>query len=427
LLGGTASYGKGCKDMYLVKLDRNGKIEWMKTFGGKKDDFCFHVEQTSDGGYILAGYTSSYGHGDIDAWVVKVDKDGNEEWNKTFGGKKWDRALWVEQTGDGGYIIAGDTMSFSWVDYVFIGWVIKIDRHGNEVWNKTFGWENVAAVLRCIKQTGDGGYVVGGSLYPLTHPNPNEYVVVGSYAWLIRLDEGGNEIWNKTYNDSDRNYEADLIDFDLTRDGGVIMGCYSFTFNGPSDDKALVIKTDGDGNVEWEKRYGTDAYTDVESIQQTPDGGYVFVSQYQLKSYPFVMWLLAPNPMIWLVKLDEDGSEEWNRSFPVIGYWILLESVRVDQAMDGGFVISATLAPLRPIYPMLQKETDIIVLKTDGQGRTKTIQVRFCGIMYLIEKHLGTSSDASQSKLSLSRFTIQPTNHLIFTTTFTSETVNFLT
>ena len=111
----------------------------------------------------------------------------------------------------------------------------------------------------------------------------------------------------------------------------------------------------------------------------------------------------------------------------MIGYWILLESVRVDQAMDGGFVISATLAPLRPIYPMLQKETDIIVLKTDGQGRTKTIQVRFCGIMYLIEKHLGTSSDASQSKLSLSRFTIQPTNHLIFTTTFTSETVNFLT
>jgi hypothetical protein len=160
LTGGTRSYGAGSTDFWLVKTDPSGNHEWNKTFGGTSYEWAFSVQQTSDGGYILAGYMYSYGAADYDFWLVKTDPSGNHEWNKTFGGTSGDRAFSVQQTSDGGYILAGDTKSYGagYSDF----WLVKTDPSGNHEWNKTFGGTSWDYASSSVQQTSDGGYILAG-------------------------------------------------------------------------------------------------------------------------------------------------------------------------------------------------------------------------------------------------------------------------
>ena len=151
-----------------------GDQEWIKTFGGHGNDYGNSVQRTSDGGYIIAGSTSSYGAGGSDAWLIKTDSNGKKEWSKTFGGSASDSANSVQQTPDGGYIIAGYTSSYG------AGggdaWLIKTDSNGNEQWNKTFGGAG-NDYGNSVDQTSDGGYTVVGHTY--------SYGAGSGDAWLI--------------------------------------------------------------------------------------------------------------------------------------------------------------------------------------------------------------------------------------------------
>ena len=182
IAGLTSSFGAGRDDVYLIKTYENGNEEWSKTFGGSDYDRGFSVQQTSDGGYIIAGLTSSFGAGGSDFYLIKTDKNGNEEWSKTFGGSGSDAGTSVQQTSDGGYIIGGHTNSFGVDEYDHDFYLIKTDKKGKVIGSKTFVGGPYQDKGNSVQQTSDGGYIICGFKSSVS---PRHDVAV----WLIKVGE----------------------------------------------------------------------------------------------------------------------------------------------------------------------------------------------------------------------------------------------
>ncbi len=195
ITGTTRSYGAGKEGFYLIKTDALGNQEWYNTFGGSGGDHAYSVQQTTDGGYIMVGETTSYGAGFYDVYLVKTDASGNQTWDNAFGGSSGDHAYSVQQTMDGGYIMAGYTESFgAGSDDAYL---IKADASGNLEWEKTFGgsgWDNAYSV----RQTMDGGYIVAGAT--------DSFGAGGRDVYLVQTDALGNQEWDKTIGGSNDDF-----------------------------------------------------------------------------------------------------------------------------------------------------------------------------------------------------------------------------
>jgi hypothetical protein len=188
--GYTESFGAGSNDVWFVKTDANGDTLWTRTFGGPQSEQGKAVQQTSDGGYIIAGYTASYGSGSPDFWLVRTDDAGDTLWTKAYGGNDWDICYSVQQTLDGGYIAAGSSASFGVGDHDI--WIVKTDANGDTLWTRVIGGsENDEG--RSVRQISDDGYIIAG--YTESFGNGSRE------GWLIRTDANGDTIWSRVFGD----------------------------------------------------------------------------------------------------------------------------------------------------------------------------------------------------------------------------------
>jgi hypothetical protein len=206
VVAGATYLGVGIDDAWLLKLDASGNVVWQRTYGGPSVDYATNVEPTSSGGYVLAGFTASFGVGGGDAWLLNLDGVGNVVWQRTYGGAAEDWAGAVKPTADGGYVLVGSTRSFGAADAD--AWILKLDAAGSVEWQRAYGGVLLDSA-RGVATTADGGYFVVGNL-----SSPN-----GTWnAWLLRLDANGNVVSQQIYDGTFAN------SVQPTGDGGFVVG-----------------------------------------------------------------------------------------------------------------------------------------------------------------------------------------------------------
>ncbi|UCB59169.1 MAG: hypothetical protein JSV67_02400 [Thermoplasmatales archaeon] len=256
-------------DSWIIKTDEYGVEIWNNTFGGIYIDYSYsNIVETSDDGYLLSGFSNSYGDFDGDLWVLKIDGNGNEEWNKTFGGAKRDYGVDIINAHDGGYIILGNTFSYGEGDSDC--WIIKIDDNGNEQWSKTFG-DNFYNNVRRIRKTGDGGYIVVGTSFYVIDAE-FDYFYLDFDIWVFKIDLLGNLKWETTI--GDRFVEEFANSIQPSSDSGfLISGMMIDKSNGKTD--GLLMKIDGNGCVEWKNIFGGLKHEDTFKVIQTENDDYV--------------------------------------------------------------------------------------------------------------------------------------------------------
>ncbi len=319
LAGLTWSFGAGDCDIWFVKTDPNGNMQWNKTYGGAMIDLANSVVQTIDGGYILVGRTDSLGDSSGDFWLVKTDSNGNMQWNRAYGGESTDEAFSVIQTSDEGYAIAGTTWSYG--SGGSDSWLVKTDSNGNMQWNKTYGGEGYEGA-RSLIQMNDGGYVIGGYTGSFEPPY--------SSFWLIRTDSVGNVQWNKTYGGAGYEMALSMV---KTSDGGFGLAGWTDSY-GAGDIDYWLVKTDSNGNMQWDQTYGGTLGDVAFCLIQTSDGGYALLGQ----TYSYGVGLED----IWLVKTDSVGGVQWNASY---GGARDDSGCSVVETNDGGYAVAGYLVP----------------------------------------------------------------------------------
>ena len=309
---GDVSGNHGIDDFWVVKLDASGNMTWQKCLGGSSWDEAYDIQQTADGGYIVAGWAFS-NDGDVsgnhgtDLWVVKLDASGNMAWQRCLGGSGWDIAYSIQQTADDGYIVAGHSRSndgdVSGNHGIDDFWVVKLDASGNMTWQRCLGGSGTDDAYS-IQQVADGGYVVAG----ITDTNNNGDVSGnhGSFdCWIVKLDRYGNLLWQKCLGGSDED-RAESVQ--QTADGGYIVAGRTFSNDGDASGNhgerdGWVVKLDASGNRIWQRCLGGSQADEGQSIQQTADGEYL-VAGYTCSSDGDVSGNHGSEDF-WIVKLAE--------------------------------------------------------------------------------------------------------------------------
>ncbi len=237
LLGGhTSSFGAGEWDFWVLKLDTGGNVQWQYTYGGKKTEYLRSVQQTEDGGYILAGTTTTYFKGYLyNFWVVKIASDGIIEWERSFGGADSEWGYSIIQTDDGGYIVAGD--KFIWSDKAYDFWVLKLSADGKIQWQYTYG-KGKQDIAYAIAQTEDGGYMLSGFT--------ESYGLGNDDIWVMKLLADGSLDWQRTYGGGQTDRARAMA---LTRDGGCIVAGETKSYGAGWND-IWVMKMGANGNID---------------------------------------------------------------------------------------------------------------------------------------------------------------------------------
>ena len=347
------------------------QIIWSKLIGGSGTDEGRVIEETGDGGYILLGYSTSNNgdvsgnHGDIDYWIAKLDSARNIQWQKSFGGSGSDVGLTLHQTNDGGYIAGGYSTSTNGDVVGNHGsddfWLIKLDVSGNIQWKKSLGGTGMDQ-CRNLQQTSDGGYIVAGS------SQSNDGDVSGNHGgfdcWIVKLDSSGSLQWQKSLGGTEGDYSNWIRQ---TTDHGYILTGSTNSNDGDvsgnhGKQDAWVSKLDSTGNLQWQKCFGSDEADGGLSIQQTGDGGYIMSGFYQIDD------LLAPYGNFYIVKMDASGTMQWNK---IMSSQVNLDGYEeygnsIIEAADGGYLIAGRTDKNIPVSTASVKHCKVVKLFNNG-------------------------------------------------------------
>ncbi|MBC8046024.1 MAG: T9SS type A sorting domain-containing protein, partial [Fimbriimonadaceae bacterium] len=329
-------------------------IEWQNTIGSNNYDFLNAIGQTSDGGYIMGGYSIGAISGDKtegeigvdDYWIVKINAAGTVEWENTIGGYNYDKFYSIEETPDGGYIIGGHSLSGGGADksegnmFGYDYWVVKVSAIGVVEWDNTIGGTG-NDMLYNVQPTSDGGYILAGNTDSGISGDKTEARVGNTDYWVIKLDEDGNIVWQNDIGGVMFDY---LFSAYETADGGYILGGYSTS--GISGDKTeanigfndyWIVKLDEDGLVEWDNTIGGTGTEYLYSLIPTADGGYIAAGISDSGISGDKTEASSGNDY-WIVKLDEDGNITWQNTIGGSGSDLLFVNP-VDQTADGGYIL----------------------------------------------------------------------------------------
>ncbi|WP_109746331.1 T9SS C-terminal target domain-containing protein, partial [Flavobacterium araucananum] len=390
-------------------------ILWEKSYGGIHADYLFDAQPTADYGFILAGSSLSNktgnkaddNHGDLDYWIWKMNEKGDLDWQKSFGGSGFDLLQSIKNTRDGGFILAGTSSSSKSFQKnedckgITDFWVIKLDASGAEQWQRTIGGAGQDELL-CAFQTKDGGYMLAGSSSsnpPVILDSKPDAKFVGTTKadlfnkseksrgnmdyWIVKLDKQGTIEWQKTYGGQ---YADVLRSMEQTTDNGYILAGYS---NSPiSGDKTdsnkgigdyWIIKINDAGEIQWQNTYGAEGDDQPYVIHQTADGGYIVGGNSNSKNALTTLGGIVGNGTdYWVLKLDQDGGILWSRTYDFGKVDILTSLVENKDGtyLIGGYAQSESKRPREGIVAkamnMVHKEkdgiNDYIALKIDNKG-----------------------------------------------------------
>lgn len=374
---GDLTSNNGKKDFWVVKSNPLGAIQWQRSLGGSQDEEAHSIRQTADGGYIIAGETNSNdgdvtgNHGGTDAWIVKLNQNGDLVWQKTYGGSNSDSANFIEPTGDGGYIVAGDSNSnngdLTQNKGSYDAWVFKISSDGTLEWQKNYGGTAYEGA-EYIQNTSDGGYIVAATT---TSNNGDLTSNHGDFDyWFIKLNSAGNIEWQKTYGGTGMDQPYAIHQ---TLDGGYIASGRSNTPNngdvtgnhGQFD--YWIVKVSNTGDLIWQKSLGGTNSDYGRFSQPTLDGGYI-VAGYSNSNNGNVSGNNGGFDC-WIAKLNETGTIEWQKSLGGTGYdW----GRSLTETEDGGFVIALGSKSTNISAGTHHGNNDVLLIKLEGNGSLST-------------------------------------------------------
>lgn len=355
-------------------------VQWQKCLGGSSGESASCIQQTPDGGFIVAGSSGSTdgdvsgNHGGADCWVVKLGVSGNIHWQKSLGGSGTDKATSIQMTTDGGYIVAGYTTSndgdvsghYNPGVFNYDYWVLKLDNFGAVQWQRCLGGTG-SDLAHSIRQTSDGGYIVAGESFS------NDGDVIGHHGgadqWLVKLHGNGAFQWQRCLGGSGWDVASDVWP---TTDGGYIVAGWTGSHDGDIGcghgeiaEDFWLVKLNGNGQTQWQRCLGGTLDDRASAIQQTSDGGYIVVGYTASEFNDGDVSGVHGGADYWLVKLNDVGSMQWQKclggSSTDFGY-------SVDETTDGGYVAAGWTGSSDGDVSGVQGSWDYWVVKLSESG-----------------------------------------------------------
>ena len=343
VFGTTRSISNDTTDAYLLRLDENGDTLWTNIYGGKLWDSGIAIAAASDEGYVLALATNSINPENYDIHLVKIQEDGDTLWTRTYGGPETDYAHSMQSTSDDGYIVLAHTLSFGKGSLDF--YLLKLDDNGDSLWTRTYGgtgsdWGGF------VQQTADEGYVLTGDTYSFGDPNGDIY--------LIKTNSSGDTLWTRTYGGTEYDRAFHVLQMP---DGGYLLTGITQSF-GDADINGYLIRTSNTGDTLWTRVVGGTQTCSLSWCARTSDGNFVAVGD--------IRGNVITTLDLLMMKFDADGNILWTRNFGGAEH----DQARcVKETLDGGLIVVGGTESFT-----IGQDDDVYIIKTNNAGHFTSVR-----------------------------------------------------